>query len=58
MDVRDGAIRAAASTPTFDPNLFVHGKTEDRARLLADKTHPLFDRVSRWRCRRARRSRS
>jgi penicillin-binding protein 2 len=45
MDVRDGAIRAAASTPAFDPNLFVSGNSEERSRLLADKTHPLFDRV-------------
>jgi penicillin-binding protein 2 len=45
IDVRNGAIRAAASAPTFDPNLFARGKTEDRASLLANKTHPLFDRV-------------
>jgi len=47
MDVRDGAIRAAAATPTFDPNLLVGGKTKEIAALLADKTHPLFDRVCR-----------
>jgi penicillin-binding protein 2 len=47
MDVHDGAIRAAASTPTFDPNLFAGGETEGRTGLLADKSHPLFDRVSR-----------
>ncbi len=47
MDVHDGAIRAAASAPTFDPNLFVGGEPEKLAVLLADKTHPLFDRVSR-----------
>jgi penicillin-binding protein 2 len=45
MDIRDGAILAAASAPRFDPNLFVRGQTEDRARLLADKTQPLFNRV-------------
>jgi penicillin-binding protein 2 len=45
MDVRDGAIRAASSSPAFDPNLFVSGNSEERSRLLADKTHPLFDRV-------------
>ena len=38
--------RAAASAPTFDPNLFVGGEPEKVALLLADKTHPLFDRVS------------
>jgi penicillin-binding protein 2 len=47
MDVHDGAIRAAASTPTFDPNLFVGGESEELAVLLADKTYPLIDRVSR-----------
>jgi penicillin-binding protein 2 len=47
MDVHDGAIRAAASTPTFDPNLFAGGESEGLAALLADKTYPLFDRVSR-----------
>jgi penicillin-binding protein 2 len=47
MDVRDGAIRAAASAPAFDPNLFVSDKPVERAALLADKSHPLFDRVCR-----------
>lgn len=45
MDVRNGSIRAAASAPTFDPNLFGRGKTEQIAALLADKAHPLFNRV-------------
>ena len=47
MDVHDGAIRAAASSPTFDPNLFAGGETEELVPLLADQAHPLFDRVSR-----------
>ncbi len=46
MDVHDGAIRAAASAPAFDPNLFVADRPEERAALLSDKSHPLFDRVS------------
>jgi penicillin-binding protein 2 len=46
MDVRDGAIRAAASSPAFDPNLFAGAETEKLAALLADQTHPLFDRVT------------
>ncbi len=46
MDIHDGAIRAAASAPTFDPNLFAGGEAEGLAVLLADKTHPLFDRVA------------
>jgi penicillin-binding protein 2 len=45
MDVRDGAVRAAASMPAFDPNLFARAKTDEIAKLLADRTHPLFDRV-------------
>jgi penicillin-binding protein 2 len=47
MDVHDGAIRAAASAPTFDPNRFAGGQSEGLAQLLADPTHPMFDRVSR-----------
>ena len=47
MDVHSGAIRAAASSPTFDPNLFAGGETEGLALLLADQGHPLFDRVCR-----------
>ena len=46
MDVRDGAIRAAASSPPFDPNVFTGGQAASLAALLADQTHPLFDRVS------------
>lgn len=47
IDVRTGAVRAAASAPRFDPNLFVEGTAEQRAAVLADEAHPLFDRVSR-----------
>lgn len=46
-DVHNGAILAAASAPTFDPNLFVAAKSDELAALLVDKTHPLFDRVGR-----------
>jgi penicillin-binding protein 2 len=45
MDLRDGALLAAASMPTFDPNAFVRGRTEEITALLADKSHPLFNRV-------------
>lgn len=45
MDLRDGAIRAAASAPAFDPNLFVAESPEPRAALLTDPSHPMFDRV-------------
>ena len=47
MEVETGAIRAAASAPAFDPNLFARGSSEELAAVLADKTHPLFDRVCR-----------
>ena len=47
MDVAGGAIRAAASAPRFDPNLFVHGDQSELAALLDDPAGPLFDRVSR-----------
>jgi penicillin-binding protein 2 len=48
MDVRNGAILAAASAPRFDPNVFA-GSADDarRAAILADPAHPLFDRAIR-----------
>jgi penicillin-binding protein 2 len=45
MDVRDGAVRVAASMPAFDPNVFARAKAEEIAGVLADRAHPLFDRV-------------
>ena len=57
MDVRSGAILAAASAPTFDPNLFSRGDSDER--------WPPCCRIGRnrssiapaaWRFRRARRS--
>ena len=47
MDIRSGAMLAAASAPAFDPNLFPRGKTAAITVLLADKAHPMFDRVCR-----------
>ena len=47
MDVADGAIRAAASAPRFDPNLFDRRDQGKLAALLVDPAGPLFDRVSR-----------
>lgn len=43
MDVRTGALRAVASAPRFDPNLFVGGNA---GKLLEDPTLPLFDRAA------------
>lgn len=47
LDVHTGAIRALASGPGFDPNAFV-GPTgaAERARILADPRHPLFNRAT------------
>jgi penicillin-binding protein 2 len=45
MDLQDGALRAAASAPRFDPNLFAGGDAARRAALLTARDHPLFDRV-------------
>ena len=47
MDVRSGAILAAASAPAFDPNLFSRGDSEELAALLSDRAKPLFDRTCR-----------
>ena len=46
MDVKSGAILAAASAPGFDPNLFAAGDGEGRIdALFSDPAHPLFDRT-------------
>ncbi len=47
MDVRSGAILAAASAPAFDPNLFARGGSEELEALMSDRATPLFDRTSR-----------
>ena len=47
IDVRSGAVRAAASAPRFDPNLFVHGQPAELAAVLSRPDHPLFDRTAR-----------
>ena len=51
IDVRSGAVRAAASAPRFDPSLFVRGERAAPrgypAALLSRPDHPLFDRTSK-----------
>lgn len=45
IDVRSGGVIAIASTPSFDPNLFVTGiSVKDYNRLRNSKDIPLFDR--------------
>jgi penicillin-binding protein 2 len=45
MDIRTGAILAAASGPRFDPNGFARGENGSINRWLADPARPLFDRT-------------
>jgi penicillin-binding protein 2 len=47
LDVRSGAILAAASAPRFDPNAFAGSDGARVAALLSDPGHPLFDRATR-----------
>lgn len=47
MDVRNGAILAAASAPRFNAELFARGDNAQVAALLSDPGHPLFDRATR-----------
>ena len=45
MDIHDGAIFAAASTPRFDPNAFIQRSNQEIQRWLTDADRPLFDRT-------------
>ncbi|MCS4505523.1 penicillin-binding protein 2 [Arhodomonas aquaeolei] len=48
IDPQTGELLAMASTPTFDPNLFVNGiSLEDYRSLQQGKDKPLFNRVLR-----------
>ena len=47
LDVHSGAVRALASGPGFDPNVFVGpAGAVGRAQILADTRHPLFNRAT------------
>ena len=45
LDVATGAVLAAASSPRYDPNVFLSADRADAARLSADPSRPLFDRA-------------
>jgi len=47
LDAADGAVLAAASAPSFSPNVFAQGHADAVRRLLDDPAAPLFDRVCR-----------
>ncbi len=47
MDPKTGAVLALASSPSYDPNMFVRGiRTKEYAALLNDPARPLINRVS------------
>ncbi len=45
IDIRNGAVLAAASAPRFDPNLFVQQNSPEVRSWLNDPARPLFDRT-------------
>jgi len=47
MDCHTGALLAAASEPTFDPNLFVAGRATEIEAVLHAPGKPLFNRTCR-----------
>lgn len=49
-DPRDGGVLALYSSPSYDPNLFVHGISQkDYSKLLASKDSPLLNRATQGR---------
>jgi penicillin-binding protein 2 len=47
IDVRTGAVLAAASAPTFDISQLIHPSPQEWQRLLDDPRRPLFPRITR-----------
>ncbi len=47
IDPRDGGVLAMVSSPSYDPNQFVHGiSTKSYSSLLSDKSRPLINRAT------------
>ncbi|WP_422767977.1 penicillin-binding protein 2 [Photobacterium leiognathi subsp. mandapamensis] len=47
LDPRDDAILAMVSSPSYDPNLFVHGiSSKEYSQLLNSPAHPLVNRTT------------
>ncbi|MDW6092307.1 penicillin-binding protein 2 [Vibrio rhizosphaerae] len=47
LDPKDNGVLAMVSSPSYDPNAFVHGITgKDYRALLEDKDHPLVNRAT------------
>jgi penicillin-binding protein 2 len=46
LDPHSGAILALASSPSFDPNVFVGPTDAGRSEVLANPDHPLFNRAT------------
>jgi penicillin-binding protein 2 len=45
IDPSTGAIKAMASYPTYNPNVFVNGSSEERTRLIDAPGNPLLNRA-------------
>lgn len=46
IDPRDGAVRALASSPSYDPSIFGRGSSKkDLEKLLNDPDHPFYNRA-------------
>ncbi|MGJ8681520.1 penicillin-binding protein 2 [Paraglaciecola sp.] len=46
MDPKDGGILALYSSPSYDPNLFVHGISSKNYKKLLTSSRPLFNRAT------------
>ncbi|RJG51235.1 penicillin-binding protein 2 [Motilimonas pumila] len=50
LDAKDGGVLAMISSPSYDPNLFVHGiSSKEYNKLLQSKSRPLINRATQGR---------